>query len=205
MSFLEELDKKRKFDTIVCCTSIIGALVFCVTVLIFAFNFAQKERHRIYVLNGDVPMTAEQTDRSVTLSIEAKAHINRFHELFFNLAPDEKFIEHNINKAMYLVDESGLMQYNTLKEKGFYNNIISASAQMNIITDSIKFNDNTMKFTYYGRQRIERRSSILYRELVTEGDIQITKRSENNAHGLIICNYRTVLNKDKEYQQKSRF
>ena len=37
-----------------------------------------------------------------------------------------------------LVDETGLAQYNTLKEKGFYNNIMGTSAVFSIFCDSIK-------------------------------------------------------------------
>ena len=205
MSFLEQLDKRRKFDTIVTVTAIVGGFVMVILVVIYAFMFAQNEREKIYVLAGDTPFVAEHTDMEITLDVEVKAHVNRFHELFFNLAPDETYIQHNIEKAMYLIDESGLVQYNTLKERGFYNNIISASAQFNIMSDSIKFDESTMKFTYYGRQRIERRSSILYRQLVSEGNIQRTTRTEKNPHGLTIVNYRTVLNKDLEQKTKSIF
>lgn len=205
MSFLEQLDKRRKFDTIVTVTAIVGGFVMVIFVVIYAFMFAQNEREKIYVLAGDTPFVAEHTDMEITLDVEVKAHVNRFHELFFNLAPDETYIQHNIEKAMYLIDESGLVQYNTLKERGFYNNIISASAQFNIMSDSIKFDESTMKFTYYGRQRIERRSSILYRQLVSEGNIQRTTRTEKNPHGLTIVNYRTVLNKDLEQKTKSIF
>ena len=100
MSFLEQLDKRRKFDTIVTVSAIGAGFLMVVVVVIFAFNFAQKERQKIYVLAGDVPFVAEQTNMSVTLDVEVKAHVNRFHELFFNLAPDEKYIQHNIEKAM---------------------------------------------------------------------------------------------------------
>lgn len=44
-----------------------------------------------------------------------------------------------MNKAMYLVDETGLAQYNTLKEKGFYSNILGTSAVFSIYCDSIAF------------------------------------------------------------------
>lgn len=204
-SFLEKLDQRQKFMTIVACCAIALSMVFCVLVLVFAFNFAQNERKQIYVLNGGVPYTASQTGKNVNLDIEAKAHVTRFHELFFNLPPDDKYIQQSIEKSMYLIDETGLAQYNTLKERGFYNNIISASATFHIMTDSIHFSPETMKFVYYGRQRIERKSSILYRELVTEGDIIEVQRTENNPHGLIITNYRTVLNKDLDYRSKSAF
>ena len=54
-----------------------------------------------------------------TLDVEAKSHVEMFHHYFFTLAPDDKYIRYTMEKAMYLVDETGLAQYNTLKEKGF--------------------------------------------------------------------------------------
>lgn len=205
MAFLDELDKRRRFDTIVTCTAILAGIVFSAFVVIYAFNFAQNERKQIYVLNGEVPITAEQTDMDVTLGIEAKSHVVRFHDLFFNLAPDEAYIQYNIEKSMYLIDETGLAQYNTLKERGFYSNILSTSAIVNIMVDSIRFNQDEMSFTYYGRQRIERKSSILYRAIVTKGNIRKTARTDNNPHGLMITDYRTVRNEDLEYKTKSAF
>ena len=85
-----------------------------------------------------------------------------------------------------------------LKEKGFYSNIMGTSAVFSIFCDSIKFDKDKMEFTYYGRQRIERRSSILTRELVTAGQIKRVPRTDNNPHGLLITNWRTLLNKDIE-------
>lgn len=205
MAFLENLDKRRKFDTIVTVGVLAGAFIFSAFVVIYAFSFAQGERSKIYVLDGDMPHIATHTEANVTIDIEAKAHIIRFHEIFFNLAPDDKYIQDNIERAMYLIDESGLAQYNTLRERGFYNNIVAASATFSILADSVKFNKDNMSFIYYGKQRIERRTSILFRELVTEGSIQRVPRSENNPHGLLIVNYRTVRNRDLEYKEKSRY
>ena len=62
-----------------------------------------------------------------------------------------------------------------------------------------------MEFTYYGRQRIERRSNILMRELVTAGQLKRVPRTENNPHGLLIVNWRTLLNKDIEQKSKSNY
>lgn len=64
---------------------------------------------------------------------------------------------------------------------------------------------NNMEFTYYGRQRIERRSNILMRELVTAGQLKRVPRTENNPHGLLIVNWRTLLNKDIEQKTKSNY
>lgn len=60
-----------------------------------------------------------------------------------------------------------------------------------------------MSFTYYGRQRIERRTNILMRQLVTAGDLKRVPRTENNPHGLLITNWRTLLNKDLEQKNKT--
>jgi len=110
-----------------------------------------------------------------------------------------------MNKAMYLVDETGLAQYNTLKEKGFYNNIMGTSAVFSIFCDSIKLDEKKMEFTYYGRQRIERRTNILTRELVTAGKLKRVPRTDNNPHGLLIVNWRTLLNKDIEQKTKANY
>ncbi len=128
-----------------------------------------------------------------------------FHYLFFTLAPDDKYIEYTMQKAMYLVDESGLAQYNALKEKGFYSNVIGTSTICSIFCDSIKLDKKKMTFTYYGRQRIERRTSILYRQLITSGGLKRVPRTENNPHGLLIINWRTLVNKDLSEEQKSQY
>ena len=136
---------------------------------------------------------------------EIRRYIENFHHLFFTLAPDDKYIKYTMDKAMYLVDETGLAQYNTLKEKGFYNNIMGTSAVFSIYCDSINFDPQKMEFKYYGRQRIERRTSILTRELVTAGQLKRVPRTDNNPHGLLIVNWRTLLNKDIEQKTKNNY
>lgn len=141
-----------------------------------------------------------------TLDVEARSHVEMFHHYFFTLAPDDKYIRYTMGKAMYLVDETGLAQYNTLKGKGFYSNILGTSAVFSIFCDSIAFDKEKMEFTYYGRQRIER-SSILMRELVTAGQLKRVPRTEPTTppHGLLISNWRTLLNKDIEQKTKINY
>ena len=99
-----------------------------------------------------------------------------------------------------------LISYNrNHKEKGFYSNIMGTSAVFSIFCDSIKFDKDKMEFTYYGRQRIERRTSILTRELVTAGQLKRVPRTENNPHGLLVVNWRTLLNKDIEQKTKLNY
>ena len=205
MAFIENLDKQKKMNAVVALGAIACSMVVTITVIIMAFSYAEKANDNIYVLNRDTPLTAVKTDQEATVDIEAKAHINTFHLLFYTLPPDDSYIQQNLEKAMYLVDETGLEQMNALKERGFYSQLISQTANIAIMTDSISFDESDMSFTYYGKQRIERRSSLLYRDLVTRGNIRKTMRTENNPHGMIITNYRTVKNDDIELKYKTTF
>lgn len=202
---VKNLENKIKLVAIVCSVFLAGCVVISMTSIWTARNMVVDAQKKIYVLDGTVPILVERTTMDETLDVEAKSHIERFHHLFFTLAPDDKYIKYTMDKAMYLVDETGLAQYNTLKEKGFYNNIMGTSAVFSIYCDSINFDPQKMEFRYYGRQRIERRTSILTRELVTAGQLKRVPRTDNNPHGLLIVNWRTLLNKDIEQKTKNNY
>lgn len=202
---IKNLENKIKLVTIVCCVFLAGCMVISMSSIWTARSMVADAQKKIYVLDGTVPVLVERTTMDETLDVEAKSHIERFHHLFFTLAPDDKYIKYTMDKAMYLVDETGLAQYNTLKEKGFYNNIMGTSAVFSIYCDSINFDPQKMEFKYYGRQRIERRTSILTRELVTAGQLKRVPRTDNNPHGLLIVNWRTLLNKDIEQKTKNNY
>jgi conjugative transposon TraK protein len=202
---VKNLESKVKLAFAVSVGSFCAAIVVVISVLAFSFNLIANERKKIYVLDNEVPILVKQTGVEVNLEVEAKSHINLFHYLFFTLPPDDDFIKRNVEKAMYLVDESGLRQYNNLKENGYYNTILSSSANCTIVADSVIVDLTSMTFQYNGIQRIERASSILKRQLITSGKLRQIPRTDNNPHGLIITDWRTELNKDLEYKEKRAF
>ena len=202
---IKNLENKIKLVMIVCTLFLVGCIVISLGSIWTARGMVSDAQKKVYVLDSNVPVLVKQTTMEETLDVEAKSHIDMFHHYFFTLAPDDKYIKYTMEKAMYLVDETGLAQYNALKEKGLYSNIMGTSAVFSIFCDSIKFDDKSMEFTYYGRQRIERRTSILTRELVTAGVLKRVPRTENNPHGLLITNWRTQLNKDIEQKDKVNY
>ena len=202
---IKNLENKIKLVMIVCTLFLVGCIVISLGSIWTARGMVSDAEKKVYVLDSNVPVLVKQTTMEETLDVEAKSHIDMFHHYFFTLAPDDKYIKYTMEKAMYLVDETGLAQYNALKEKGLYSNIMGTSAVFSIFCDSIKFDDKSMEFTYYGRQRIERRTSILTRELVTAGVLKRVPRTENNPHGLLITNWRTLLNKDIEQKDKVNY
>ena len=202
---IKNLENKIKLVMIVCSLFLVGCIVISLGSIWTARGMVSDAQKKVYVLDNNVPVLVKQTTMEETLDVEAKSHIDMFHHYFFTLAPDDKYIKYTMEKAMYLVDETGLAQYNALKEKGLYSNIMGTSAVFSIFCDSIRFDDKSMEFTYYGRQRIERRTSILTRELVTAGVLKRVPRTENNPHGLLITNWRTLLNKDIEQKDKVNY
>ncbi len=202
---LKNLENKIKLALIVS----IGSFVSAISIIIIGFNFAtslvNESRKNIYVLDNGIPMLVRQTSQDVNRLVEYKSHVNLFHLLFFTLPPDDEFMKNNIGKAMYLIDKSGAIEYNNLKEKGYYNAILASSAVMSIKTDSIRIDMDKMTFTYYGIQRIERETRILTRELITTGSIKDVLRSDNNPHGCLIINWKTILNKDISDVEKRTF
>src|SRR5690606_1269170 len=139
----------------------------------------------------NVPILAKQTDAQVNRPVEYRAHVDLFHSLFFSLTPDDKFINYQMKKAMYLIDESGALQYNNLKEKSFFNSIISSSSVLTLQTDSIIMDIPNKHFKVYGKQIIDRRRSNVVRSLITEGFLIDIPRRENNPHGVLITSRRT--------------
>ena len=174
-------------------------------ILNFSKDLIKESRKKIYVLDGHVPVLVRQAEMEENREVEHKSHINLFHMLFFNLPPDDQFIKENLSRAMYLVDESGLTEYNNLKEKGYYNSILASSAVLSIRTDSIQLDQEIKAFKFYGTQRIERKTSVLTRQLITEGNYEDVPRTENNPHGCLITNWQTLLNKDISHTPKSSF
>lgn len=202
---IKNLENKVKLVLILSSLFLLGCVIISLGSIWTAKMMVDDAHKKVYVLDGTVPILVNRSTMEETLDVEAKSHIEMFHQFFFTLAPDDKYIKYTMEKAMYLVDESGVAQYNTLKEKGFYNNIMGTSSVFSIFCDSIKFNKELMEFTYYGRQRIERRTSILMREIVTAGQLRRVPRTENNPHGLLIVNWRTLLNKDLEQKTKNNY
>lgn len=205
MAVLKNVENKIKLVLIVSSIFLIGCVVISLGSLIIAKGMVDDAHKKVYVLDGTVPILVKQTTMEETFDVEAKSDIEMFHHLFFTLAPDDKYIRYTMQKAMYLIDESGMAQYNALKEKGFYNNVIGTSTICSIFCDSIKINKDSMSFTYYGRQRIERRTNILIRQIVTAGKLRRVPRTENNPHGILITSWRTLMNKDLEERKKSDY
>ncbi|QPH41776.1 conjugative transposon protein TraK [Pedobacter endophyticus] len=204
---IKSIESKIRLATFLSLGSFVLCFAIVATVSFFAYGYVRDSRKSIYILDpSGTPILAKQTDVQLNRAAEYRAHIAKFHSLFFSLVPDEKFIEYQMKQAMYLVDESGALQYNNLKEKGFFSSILSSSAVLTLRTDSIFLDEKRMYFRYYGTQKIDRRSSSVTRSLITEGSlIDLEIRSDNNPHAVLITRWKTLENRDISTTEKNAF
>ena len=161
----------------------------------FSFRSSAAAANRIYVLSGSQLLVAGARDARADRPVEARAHVKRFHELFFTLDPDQKAIDSNVNQALYLADNSAKREYENLKEKGFYNDLIAANLSLAITVDSVVLG-RSQPFTArtYAHQQLIRATSITTRDLVSECQLRDVTRSENNPHGFLMENWRVIQN-----------
>lgn len=200
---IQNIESKIRLATVLSLGSLLTSIIICGFVSAYAYKQVANARQSIYILDNDIPILAKQANMQMNRPAEYKAAVDLFHSLFFNLTPDDKHIEYQMSRAMYFVDETGVGQYNNLKEKGYFNSILSSSSVLSIQTDSIVLDQN--RFRYYGRQKIDRRSATITRSIITEGELIDIPRSENNSHGVLITNWKTIENKDLSNVSKNTF
>ena len=205
MTIVKNLEAKIRLAAITAIASLIIALLMVIVVSISAYKQVENARKTIYLLDNNIPLMARQTSMQMNRPAEYRADVDLFHSIFFDLTPDDKYIEYQMKKAMYLVDESGVQQYNNLKEKGYFTSILSTSSVLTLQTDSIYLDMPRKYFRYYGKQEIDRRSTQVTRSLVTEGYLRDIPRSQNNPHGVLITGWKTLENKDLSNVQKNTF
>jgi conjugative transposon TraK protein len=202
---IKNIEAKIRLATFIAAGSLVTSLLICAMLLTYAYKLVSNAYRNIYVLDNNIALHATQTDLSTNRPAQYRGTIDEFHTLFFSLTPDEKYIEYQMKKAMYLVDESGMQQYNDLKEKGFFNSILSSSSILTLQTDSIVLDMKKSYFRYYGKLKIDRRSTTVVRSLVTEGYLKDIRPSDNNMNGVLITSWKTLENKDLQDVEKNTF
>lgn len=169
-----------------------------------SYQLATKSQQRIYILANGKALEAYAADRKDNVPVEARDHVKMFHHYFFTMDPDEKVVQSNITKALYLADATAKQQYDNLKENGFYTNLISGNISQEVAADTIRINTDSYPyhFLYKGQQKIIRPTTIVTRNLITEGYLRNVSRSDNNSHGFLIERWKTIENNDIRIEQR---
>ena len=168
---LKNIETSFRQIRLFCIVLVIGCAVVAICSVVFAFQFAEKQREKIYVLDGGKSlMLALSQDLSQNRPAEAREHVRRFHELFFTLSP----------------------------EKGFYNRLIAGNINQSLQVDSVvcNFDNYPYQAKTYARQVILRESNVTERSLVTVCRLVNATRSDDNPNGFTIEGFTIVENRD---------
>ncbi len=153
---------------------IVASITLCGYALHKSFTLVSEIQSKIYILANGKAIEAYASERKDNIPVEAKDHVKNFHRFFFTLDPDEKVIQANVTKALYLADASAKREYDNLKESGYYTNIISANISQLITVDSVMIDINQSPVS----------------------------RSDNNPHGFLIERWTTIENKDLKTENR---
>lgn len=204
MQLYKNVNSAFRLSKVITIASIVSSFALVITV-VFAGKSERAELlsrlDRNYVIaNGQSFQIEAHQPSEDDRRIEAVGHITRFHELFFNLSPDQKAINKKMKQALSLVDESGNQHYSYLKENKFYTTLVSQNIRQQLIIPEKAVQIDTINydvhFTFTCKQILERSTSLTERELVTRGTLRNVDRSENNTHGMLIANWQIVSNHD---------
>ena len=196
---IQSLEQKTRLALMTVLLTIVGNVVICGMLIAYGAKVLSEERNQVYVLDGDIPFLAQRSQEEANFIMEAKAHIQLFHQYFFTLPPDDDYIKWTLGKALDMPDGTAIKQKQAMEENGFFSDIVASSATCTIMCDSIKLDEHSRKFTYYGTQSIRRRTKKIRRTLITTGALENVPRTQNNPHGLLITHWRTLKNIDLEY------
>ena len=183
---------------------VLACLLVSGFVIYKSYALAAQTQEKIYVLANGKILEAISADRKDNIPVEARDHVKMFHHYFFTLDPDDKVIQSNITKALYLADGSAKKQYDNLKENSYYSNLMVGNISQEIGVDSVYVDINRYPFYFrcYGTQKIIRPTTIVTRNLITEGYLRNVSRSDNNPHGFLIEKWSTMENRDIKTEQR---
>lgn len=181
------------------------------TVVICCYNSFQttqairESQQKVYFIANGKLIDAVAMDKREVLAVQLRKHVEMFHFYFYSLEPDDELIKKNVTKALYLADDRAKGEYDNLREQGYYAGIVSGNISQRVDMDSVVLNTDQVpySFTYYGKLKIIRPTTIATRSLVTEGLLRpLQTISENNSYGFLMERWRIIENKDLKIEKR---
>ena len=164
------------------------AAIVSIASVAFAFHYVQQSKSEIFVLDQGAALEAQRAKNGEQKDLEVIDHVTRFHELFFNNAPNVSAINQNVSRAMELADESAYKYFNDLKEQRYFATLININATQQIVVDSVLV--AVERYPYRARciasLYVMRESTISMYRIVTDCELVEVARTRKNPHGLMM-------------------
>lgn len=94
---IKNLENKIKLVLTLCSLFLLGCIVISLGSIWTARGMVDDAQKKVYVLDSNVPILVNRSSMEETLDVEAKSHVEMFHQFFFTLAPDDKYIRYTMN------------------------------------------------------------------------------------------------------------
>lgn len=82
---IKNLENKIKLVMIICGLFLAGCIVICLSSIWTARTMVVDAQQKIYVLDGNVPILVRRTTMEETLDVEARSHVEMFHQTVYIL------------------------------------------------------------------------------------------------------------------------
>lgn len=198
-NLLFSLDREIRTLRRVTMMSIMAAFADVSVMGYLSLRFAQKEREKIYVIDGEESLVmALSQDIERNRPLEARAHVRNFHELFFSLSGDQASMKESVERALPLADRSAYDYYRDLSGRGYYSRLSGAAVTQRVIVDSVVINSDCYPWEAltYARLHIIREKSLLERHLDSRCFLRSVNRTKYNPHGFMIERFEITNNND---------
>lgn len=174
---------------------VLATVIFATASSLFAiwmvYNINSKAMNSAFAINTDgtvIPLKLVQQKEN--FNVEALAHLELFHNYFYNI--DASNYEKNLEKALWLGNNSIDNLYRQKKSDGVYNRLLQYSLVQKVLSieSKIEETNGTYSFKTVTVFEINRGSIIDTYELVSAGNlITVNRNFPNNPHGLLITEY----------------
>ena len=156
-----------------------------------AYSIYQESLQNAFAISttGEV-IPLKLVDQNENLEVEALAHLELFHAYFYDI--DASNYESNLEKALWLGNNSVDNIYRQKKTEGVYNRLIQYSLVQNVLSLKSKVDLNTYPYAFQTTLvfEINRGSITDTYELITTGNlIQVDRNFPHNPHGLLITDF----------------
>ena len=198
---IETSFRKLKFITV---ASIASGVVIALGAVYISGQQMLSNNDNIYVIDRGSAVMAARSGQDAYRDLEVKDHIERFHELMFNLSPNSESIKRNLDRALVMSDKSAYDYWSDLSERGFYSRIVSANISQEIVIDSVKVDMSSYPYQAktYAKVFMLRESNITAYDFESSCRLVDVERSPGNPHGLMIEKFRVSKNENMGTRQR---
>lgn len=155
------------------------------------YHYQEKLLNAAFVIQGDGSvMPLELVEQKESLEVEALAHIERFHRLFYGI--DGTNYRERLDKALWLGDASVDAVYRQKRSDGVYNRLLQFSLRQDVVEVDIELDLDEEPYGFRARTVFEvNRGTVTDRyQLDTSGElVPVDRNFPHNPHGLLITHF----------------